>query len=230
MTGFSARYDLSKRTTTYDYFTWQAIVQAMGADEIVFDTTRGFNTSKYPHDECRKRYHNYIWPGPALAGLKARNGTHGEECGSTVYSDLFGREFRRFTSPFPARSERYTVTLRQVTRNAHRNSDVEVWRNFAALIGAYVIEDHDVAPISLYDRMALYAGAEMNFGVTNGPMSLLYFTDYPMAMFDCQNSKSWELHGIEVGGQIPWARANQRLVWQAPTVRMLLDYVSSLRG
>lgn len=228
MKPFSAHYDLSRRTTTYDYFTWQAIVQSLGATEIVFKTKNGWYASKYPEEECKRRFENYIWPGPALQGLTARIGSDGIVCGSHTYRDLFGRDFRRFKSVLPPQKERYTVTIRQIARNAHRNSDVDLWRRFAAEIGAYVIEDHSVQPISLYDRMALYAGAEMNFGVTNGPMSLLYFTDYPMAMFDCQNSKSWELHGIKIGGQIPWARENQRLIWQKPTVALLMDYVERL--
>lgn len=228
MEPFAALYDLSRRTTTYDYFTWQAIVQSHGADEIVFNTASGWYTSKYPAEECKRRFENYILPGPMLSGLPARIGRDGVDYGTHNYRDLFGRDFRRFKSPLPPRSERYTVTLRQTERNAHRNSDVDLWRRFAKEIGAYVIEDHSVVPITLYDRMALYAGAEMNFGVTNGPMALLYFTDYPMAMFDAQNSKSWELHGITVGGQIPWCRENQRLIWKKPTLEMLLDYVKAL--
>ena len=66
----------------------------------------------------------------------------------------------------------------------------------------------------IHDRMALYAGAEMNFGVTNGPMGMLYLTDYPYTVFDClTNAKGFASHGIAVGGQIPWANDNQRLVW-----------------
>jgi hypothetical protein len=228
MESFAALYDLSQRTSTYDYFTWQAIVQSMGATEIVFRTDHGWYTSKYPAAECRRRFENYILPGPSLQDLPVRIGNDGRVIGTHNYRDLFGKDFRRFKSVLPPRSERYTVTLRQTDRNAYRNSDVSLWRRFAAEIGAYVIEDHSVQPIDLYDRMALYAGAQMNFGVTNGPMALLYFTDYPMAMFDCQNSKSWELHGVEVGGQIPWLRENQRLIWKKPTMEMLLDYVKAL--
>jgi hypothetical protein len=222
---FSALYDLRKRSTTYDYFTWQAHVQAMGANEIVFQADEIIST-KYGLKEARKRFDNFILPGPALSELKCRLGTDGRDIGSSMLQELvrLPYPFRRMKSLLPARSERYTVTLRQTFRKPERNSDEFIWREFARRIGAYVIEDHSVEPISLYDRMALYAGAKMNFGIPNGPMGLLYLTEYPFMIFSEPEitSKGFAGHGIKVGDQLPTALRGQTLVWERPTVKIMM--------
>lgn len=221
---FSALYDLRKKSTTYDYFTWQAHVQAMGADEIVFQADEIIST-KYGLKEARKRFENFILPGPALSELKCRLGTDGrDDVGSSMLQELIKLPFRRMKSVLPARSERYTITLRQTFRKPERNSDEFIWREFARHIGAYVIEDHSVESISLYERMALYAGAKMNFGVPNGPMALLYLTEYPFMVFSepATNSKGFAGHNIKVGDQLPIAMPGQSLVWERPTVKILM--------
>jgi hypothetical protein len=55
---------------------------------------------------------------------------------------------------------------------------------------------------------------------------MLMVTDYPVMMWDCStNPHGFASHGIPEGGQIPWARANQRLVWKRPTMKDLMAAV-----
>jgi hypothetical protein len=221
---FTALYDLRKRSTTYDYFTWQVHVQSLGADEIVFQANEIVST-KYGIKEAKKRFENFILPGPALSGMKCRFGNDGEDVGSSNIQDLIkAPPFRRLKSVLPPASHRYTITLRQTFRKPERNSEEFIWREFGERIGALVIEDYSVEPIGLYERMALYAGAEMNFGIPNGPMNLLYYAEYPFILF-CEpepNRKGFAGHGIKVGDQLPVALPGQRLVWERATMKTLL--------
>jgi hypothetical protein len=93
-----------------------------------------------------------------------------------------------------------------------------------------VIEDWSVKPISLDERLSLYAGAQMNFGVVNGPMGLLYYTPYPMMMFDCSSChEAWEKHGIFPGEQLPWLMKGQSLVWEKQGLDVLRRKFKELR-
>lgn len=220
--GFAARYDFSTATASFDFFTWMVHVQALGATELVFDV-RKFRTTKWDADEARRRYETIIQPGAALAGLPWREGTDGEVIGShNVLAIKALRRFKRLRSVKPPGNVRYTVTLRRNAHNPHRDSIETNWRQFAAEIGALVIEDYSVKPIHLHDRVALYAGAEMNFGVTNGPMGMLYLTHYPYMVLDCvSNVKGFAGHGIGIGGQVPWAGADQVLVWEKQKLKFI---------
>jgi len=111
---------------------------------------------------------------------------------------------------------RYTVTLRRQATSPHRNSNDAAWHEFAREIGAIVIEDYDARPLHLHTRMALYAGAEMNFGVWCGPLTLCTLTRYPVMAFACGRGKQ-ELQmakwGVLRGDNMPWCLPNQRVLW-----------------
>lgn len=224
--GFSALYDMSYRISTYDFFVWLVHVRELGANEIII-STENLRSKKWPIAETLQRLENYILPGPALAGLPCGLGRQGKDVGSysmAALAMLAGRSFRRLKSVLPPRNERFTVTMRQTFHNTQKNSDDQIWRTFAREIGARVIEDHSIEPIGLHERMALYAGAEMNFGVPNGPMALLTLSDYPMTMMcdPATTAKGFAGHGIAVGEQIPYALRHQRLVWEKASMDNLM--------
>lgn len=221
--GFSALYDLETRITTYDFFTWMLVMQAKGAREIVFKVNK-FNDRKWSAGEARQRFENYIRPGPDLAGLPSRIGFDGDGGGGHMVQELMERPFQRLRSVFPAGAHRFTVTLRRCWHNKRKNSDEGVWRKFAELIGAHVIEDYDERPMGLYERVSLYAGAQMNFGVPNGPITLCTMTPYPVTIF-CDpetTAGGFAAHDIRIGEQFPYALPNQRLVWEQATVDGLM--------
>jgi hypothetical protein len=66
-----------------------------------------------------------------------------------------------------------------------------------------VIPDYDDVPIHLHERMALYAGAEMNFFVTNGPVMSCFLSEYPAMGFDVQKSPM-KGFGVPFGESYPW--------------------------
>lgn len=209
-----AIYQLSRHIACFDFFVWQAMQE--GADEIVFDT-RNPRTNRWSAEAVMKRFASILWPGPALAGLKASTGTEGAQLGGYSQRDLIAQCKRGFKVPrlksvLPPSDAEYTITLRNEGRMPTRNSNQVAWREFAAEIDARIIPDYEDEPIDLHKRMALYAGAKMNFFVTNGPVQLCFLSEYPAMGFDVQNSPP---QGIEPGGQYPWLIPGlHRQIWE----------------
>lgn len=192
---------------------------------MVFDI-RGMRGDKWPVNIARQRFWSICAPGPALIGLPHEVFEHGmaptnaldvAKPGGAPLVRFWksGRRFKRLASVKPAGRARYTVTLRKTQRSPLRDSDEATWRSFADEIGATVIPDYDEKPVHLHDRMALYAGAEMNFFVSNGPGVLCSFTEYPCMLFNTVHARGSLLaDGMQDGEQYPWMLANQRAIWE----------------
>jgi hypothetical protein len=225
-----ARYDLSQFITGYDFFTWLVQVRELGALEVVIDDYKP-KALKWPMQKVRERIESIIVPGAALAGLPSYKGREGPTLADTHLRHLVdycrrGNKFTPLKSVEPPRNDRYTVTLRNTQRATNRNSDMEAWRKFAEEIGAHVIEDYDDKPIHLHDRVALYAGATMNFGVIGGPMYLCSLTDYPMMAFCDETESTFAASDIKRGEMFPWMNVTQRLVWKPQDYSTLMRQFS----
>jgi hypothetical protein len=234
-----ACYDLQHRLPTYDFFCWLTHVKLLGATAITISRGRKlFMRKKWPASETEKRLENYILPGPALAGLPCRMGEDGDrEIGSHLVQKLWadiirlGGEMPRLQTVLAPGGAAYTVTIRQHWFKGQRNSDAELWRTFARRINAHVFEDFDTVRIGLYERVALMAGARMNFGVPNGPLSLLWWTPYPLCQI-CDpdlTARDFDRQGIAIGEQVPWFLPNQRLIWERPTMDVLMSQFESMQ-
>jgi len=234
-----ACYNLHRRLPTFDFFNWLCHVKLLGAREITIAAQGKFiMRKKWPRHETIARLNNILLPGPKLARLPVRLGEDGDrEIGSHMTRDLWDDALRlecdipRLVSVLPPRDVRYTVTLRDCFHRPERNSDREVWTRFAKEVGALVIDDTSRAPISLYERVALYAGARMNFGIPNGPLGLLYYTEYPFCIFVDEdiNGGDFKRQGHMEGTQVPWFRNNQRLIWRKPTLDALMDEFDGMK-
>jgi len=215
-------YDLSRELISFDFYGWLVRVKSLGATEITFDTSPQLVTPWSP-EVVRRRFESIIAPGPALLGLPSREGTDGERLG--VGCSRLGHLVRaakagslpRLRSVWPAGSARYTVTMRKTRKSPFRNSNEYAWRTFADEIGALVIEDYEVRPICIHERMALYAGAEMNFGVSNGPMVMCSLSPYPCMVFaNGRGSDQREVmrkYGMPYGTNAPWCGPDQFMLW-----------------
>lgn len=212
-----ALYELRRKIAGFDFFPWLVMQAQAGASEIVFDTSRP-NTGKWPLETVMRRFESILRPGPALLGLPYSMGTEGSQLAPYHQSDLVrlsyaGVRFPRLKSVLPAGTERYTVTLRRTQRAEGRNSREADWMCFAREIGARVIPDYDDVPIHLHERMALYAGAEMNFFVTNGPVMLAFLSEYPAMGFDVQNSPMTKF-GVPFGQPYPFLLPQHRQIYE----------------
>lgn len=147
-----------------------------------------------------------------------------------------------------------TITLREMDLYPYRNSNMDAWLKLAYYLenrGERVVFVRDTAKahypmgqsfescpeasIDLHYRMALYEIAKLNLFVSNGPATLGWFGNFPWISFIrieadgheyAPNTPSfWRDNiGIEVGSQLPWSRAHQRIVWQPD------DYENILRA
>ena len=220
-----AVYRLRERLVGFEFFIWLVQVKAAGATEIVLDPSNPKRKKLWREGSVEEKFNSIVVPGSLLAGLPFRIGQHEGGLDATpreiVAQVRDGFTFDRLrTVKRPVHCD-YTVTLRKNRDGAvNRDSNEDAWRRFAEEIGAVVIEDYSDKPIHLYDRMALYAGAKMNFGVCNGPIFLLSLTPYPVMQF--VNSESARNHeakwGIYPGDNYPWMFDNQRLVWDTDTL------------
>ncbi len=227
-----ALYDTSVYLTSFNCFEWLVQAEAAGATTVVFDI-RKLRGDKWPIEVARRRFWSICEPGPALAGLKSEVISTGD--GPTNAQDVAkpgggplvkfvrsGGKIKRLRSPRGPGMARYTVTLRKTQRSPKRDSNEAVWRDFAKEIGAMVIPDYDVTPLHLWDRMALYAGAEMNFFVSNGPGILCSLSEHPCMLFNTHHATGSLINdGMAAGEQYPWLLPNQRAIWEEATPESL---------
>lgn len=216
-------YRLASKIAGFDFYPWLVMQRAAGATEVVFDT-RNPSVGKWPRETVMRRFESILLPGPALLGMSHSIGTEGREDLAPYHQrDLVrlvnsGLKVPRLRSVLPARLEyRYTVTLRRTQRSPGRNSREDVWRDFAAEIGALVIPDYEDRPIDLHDRMAIYAGAEMNFFVTNGPVMLCFLSEYP-AMGFCVNESPMTGFGVPMGERYPFLLPQHHQIYETDTL------------
>ncbi len=227
-----ALYQLSNKIAGFDFFPWLVMQAQAGATEIVFDT-RNPTTGKWPMETVMRRFESILWPGPALLGLKASLGTEGAQLAPYHQKELVrlsraGVVFPRLKSVLPPGTERYTVTLRKTQRSDTRNSNEADWRTFAAEVGARVIPDYDDEPIQLHERMALYAGAELNFFVTNGPGLLCALSEYAMMSFDNQKSPMHK-SGVPFGEKYPFMLPQHFMIYEPDELPVIRRHFEAWR-
>ena len=223
-----ACFQLKHQSASFEFFLWLVLVKAMGATKVVIDPSSP-KLKWYSQKGLNRRIDNILLPGAALAGLYCKIGTYSPNMMIARAPDLLawvraGKTFERLkATKKPEDVARYTVTLRRNEMAPARNSNEEAWRTFARQIGAYVIEDYVDQPIHLHDRMALYSEAEMNFGVSNGPLAMIGFTDYPMIMFVPKGSAASATvkSGVPWGGKYPWMLSNQNMIWEQDNLENL---------
>lgn len=145
-----------------------------------------------------------------------------------------------------------TITLREASHHEFRNSNIPEWLKLADWLksrGEYVVFIRDTekadegidgyttcsdASKDLLIRVALYEQAKCNLFVSNGPAMLPVFMDCPWLMFNdltpdrgdfpANTEDGWRIAiGFEPGGQWPWAKPNQRIVWKHDKFEAMRD-------
>jgi hypothetical protein len=211
-----ASYNLRESPASFNFIEFLVAATTLGADHIILDTTQG--VKKFKGEELEERIHSIILPAIKLTGCSyefaASRGIAPGHHMSAVLKTYAEKGFiKKLISPSKGR-EKFTVTLRNYHRHSERNTNDE-WREFAHEIGAHVIEDYYDVPISLEERFALYAGAEMNYFGQNGPMVLCLFSDYPYTAY-LPAKGVWKEYHQRHGWyktQLPWANKNQKVIW-----------------
>lgn len=132
-----------------------------------------------------------------------------------------------------------TLTVRNQATDPARNSNNEAWRAFGDWLGeqGYRVIVLDDANVALSEgrgyaeldpdlRLALYQRAAMNAIGNNGPQELLKFSTAPYLAFGQALTQEWQDHFrkyfcMQPGDQLPWARPDQRMVYQPDSLEVL---------
>src|SRR3990167_9236610 len=235
-------YDLGNRPASYDFVTCMATAIAFGCKHVQFVYGQ-WKPKNYTLKQAEERWRSIVEPASALFGLTYSIGERrGVEVNHMLRAaiETYKRTGRIGKIIVPAESKDYvTLTLRK-SRNPERDSKDAEWMKFAERCDrkCIIIRDWDERPISLDDRMKLYAGAYLNMMVINGPLTLCLHSDAPyvsMRTIGCENSGSTSpsfsaKNGITPGFQFPWAARNQRLSYLDDTAdNIMVEYVAMQR-
>lgn len=248
----AALYDLSQARPTYNFCVWLARATQERYDRVAIKPgpVEGFQRRNFPPTEPHERrfmLENVMLPAIPRFGLeRAETGRLLTDYSFRGVAEAYrnGKDFRRATASRKARdlvalwvpAPYVTVTLRQTPKFPARNSNMATWGPFIqqlrARMDVRVVPDTEHAhtedgwaAVNLDLRMALYEGAVMNFGVTNGPTSLMVLMDAPYCLFkqvvnevSITTEAGWKRSaGMNVGDQFPWAHERQRLMWRDDT-------------
>lgn len=148
---------------------------------------------------------------------------------------------RRYVAEWFNPAKAITLTTRSQSTDPDRNTNHDAWMKFGTWLikcGYDVIhvkdahvalgDGHGYAELDVDLRLALYEAAAMNFCGNNGPQELLKFSTAPYMIFGLALTPGWRDHfkryfHMEVGAQLPWATARQRLVYRADTFDVLRE-------
>jgi hypothetical protein len=222
-------YDLSNRPASFDFVTCLATSMALGIKHVRF-VYGGWKQKNYSMKQAEERWKSIVEPASALFGIGYSIGerrgvevNHMLRAAIEVYKHT-GR-IGKIVTPCVA-GDYVTLTLRK-SRNPERDSNEDESRKWAAGCDrkVIIIPDNEDSALSLADRMRLYAGAYVNIGVINGPMTLGFHSDAPyicMSTIGSEQSHSTNpafsaKNGITPGFQFPWAVAGQHLSYLTDT-------------
>src|SRR3990167_11178089 len=88
MKSLKAYYDLSVKPATFDFLTWVCNAKTLGATEVVFGLSKGFQKKKFSADIARQMYENVLQPACELWGLPHSEGESGDFTPGYFVSDL----------------------------------------------------------------------------------------------------------------------------------------------
>jgi len=231
-----ALYDLAEMPTTFDFATWCVIAKTLGANHVRFIYEGNIATWKYPEHTAWRRFANILIPLCRLAGMTYSMGAkvEGRTCpymtGDTIKLFNSKGHIEKLKSVIqPPKGQYTTITLRDSFRNRYRNSNVEAWGKFKVYLESIgkrviVIPECEDDPVDIVERMALYAGAEMNLGANCGPMQLCLLSDAPYIVLNIcpkndTDEKTYDMERLLKDSgywnvQFPFHNSRQLLVWE----------------
>lgn len=233
----TAVYDLSKMPTTYDFAVWAALARSHGCEHVRFVADRGMAETKYSATIGWKRFGNILVPLCAIAGMTYSVGGMVDGFGFTYHYGHINNHFKqhgtvaKLKATYDLQDRDYvTITLRESFRNTWRNCNVAAWTEFKKFLEAQgkrviVLPECELQPLDVEWRMALYQNADMNYGVSTGPMALCHLSDAPyMTINMCppnNTGKGYNLEtlmakgGFPIGTQFEFKNDRQLLVYES---------------
>lgn len=232
----TAVYNLSVMPTTYDFLVWLVLARSHGCDHVHFVADKGMAETKYAATLGWKRFGNILVPACALAGMTYSVGSMQDGVGFTYHYGHVNEYFKqhgtiaKLKATYDAQDRGYsTITLRESFRNTWRNANVKAWAEFRKFLESQgkrviVLPECELSPLDLEYRMAVYANADMNYGVSTGPMVLCHLSDAPYMTINMnppnntgrgyQIDKLMAKGGFPIGTQFAFKNDRQMLVYE----------------
>jgi hypothetical protein len=239
-----AYYDLSVYPTTFDIATWIVMVKTMGANHVRFVFDGKMASWKYPEEIAWRRFTNILIPMCSLAGMswkieKTRAGfTTGYHVGKLNPLYKTHGHISKLKAVTDSKKRGYiTITLRDSIRNKWRDSNKEAWEKIRRDLErkgreVVVIKDKEYSPLDLRKRMELYQFADMNLGVSCGPITLCYLSESPYRSFNLTPTLEMELFlakgGFPKGSQFDFRNEKQKIVWEPDSYEVISRELESL--
>ena len=219
---------------TFDFVAFLVSAKTLGADNVHFRYDGKIQTKKFDERTAWRRFENIHKPMCALAGMPFTVGPGGNGITPAYHygsvEALYRKDGKVWKFPkIEGPSGYVTVTLRNSFRNKHRNSSPD-WAEFIKRQKrtVVVIEDSETDPMPIAERFLLYSNADMNFGVSNGPMALCHFSDAPHRTFNMQGSKADTEHlnrtGFPLGSQLSFRNDRQLMIWEPDRLEVLMRH------
>ena len=243
-------WHLGDNPITWDFAAFLVQAKTLGATSIHFRDTH-LSKSKFgggPDNAAEialRRYNNILKPLCGLADLPFTTGDDGEPAKSCWHLGDIDRLFKERGSiwKFKAKEDHgqrgyVTVTIRNSFRRLNKNSNRPEWDKVIKEIQktkpVVVLEDCEREPIDVSKRMSLYQYADMNLGVTGGPMALLHFSESPYLVFKMipPGDDLWRQHfirgGFPEGSQLSFRNPRQKIVWGTDNYETIIkEYADS---
>jgi hypothetical protein len=234
-------WDLKTAPPTWDFGIALVCAKTAGVERVHFRYEGEVSRKKLSEELYWHRFKNIITPLCDLAKTPWVKGPGGEGMTFGYHAGDLEKVFKehgriwKYTTTYRAvgKKRRYvTVTIRESFRNMERNSNRPAWNRFISDLEkkskVIVLEDRELDPIPVSERMSLYAHADMNYGVNNGPMALLYCSESPYTVFNMiprANPDPWREHmekgGFPVGSQFSFRNERQKIVWESDDYEVL---------
>ena len=247
-----AIYDLSHMPTTFDFATWAINAKSHGETHVHFVADHGMTSKKYSQELGWKRFGNILVPLCKLAGLtfsvggKMDGNEYTYKAGDLCEFYEKNGWIAKLQPSYHMKDSGYvTVTLRESFRNKWRNSNMPAWEKFIGHLESegrrvVVLGECELSPLDVGYRMELYAKADMNYGVSNGPVILCHLSDAPYITINMNpvnnTGKGYTIEGImnwhkfPIGSQYNFRNYRQILVYEPDTFENILKAHNAMMG
>lgn len=236
--------------TTFDFAVYAVVAKTLGYDLIHFSVSN-MTQIKYPTEIGWRRWANICIPLCKLAGMKFTVGPNieGDMLGyhTGAIEGLYKRtkKIEKLKPLYEYGKKGYvTITMRESFRNKWRDSNRQEWAKVAEYLmkrgeEVAILEECEMQPLALEERLAIYANAKMNLAVGNGPMVLCWLSEAPYLTFqlpkgpeeDYKNLvEQWNRMRFPVGSQLSFRNKMQEIVWGPDDADLVIEKYEKLVG
>jgi hypothetical protein len=237
--------------TTYDFAVFAVMAKTLKYAEVRFIV--GMTDWKYPADIGWRRWANICIPICKVAGLPFSVGgpLPGDTLGyATGHVEALAKKYGKISklqAPYEFHKKGYvTITMRESFRNKWRDSNRPEWAKVAEYLAkrgeeVIVLEECEIQPLAVEERLAIYSNAKMNLAVGNGPMVLCWLSEAPYLSFQLpkpagsekeydQLVEQWSRLGFPVGSQLSFRNPMQEIVWGPDDAQLIIEKYEKLIG